>query len=177
MLTAGLPLIGEKLTPELFMRSAEHIGLSARAVRWELSELVSVYLPAVLQIKGGRSIVLFAFSDRGEADVYLPQAGGMSKLPFAELKALYEGLAILVKPEYRVGAETGLETRQSSRPLVLGHGQALPAQLSVRRARGAVHQSARARDAALHDERVRPRAAQSARRRRSGFSASGSLSR
>ena len=30
VLTAGLPLIGEKLTPELFMRSAEHIGLSAR---------------------------------------------------------------------------------------------------------------------------------------------------
>ena len=114
VLTAGLPLIGEKLTPELFMRSAEHIGLSARAVRWDLSELVSVYLPAVLQIKGGRSIVLFSFSDRGEADVYLPQAGGMSKLPFAELKTLYEGLAILVKPEYRVGAETGLETHQST---------------------------------------------------------------
>jgi ATP-binding cassette subfamily C protein LapB len=114
VLTAGLPLIGEKLSPELFMRSAEHIGLSARLVRWDLAELVSVYLPAVLQIKGGRSIVLFAFSDRGEADVYLPQAGGVSKLPFAKLKELYEGLAILVKPEYRVGAETGPETRQAT---------------------------------------------------------------
>ena len=36
VLTAGLPLIGEKLSPELFIRSAEHIGLSARVVRWEL---------------------------------------------------------------------------------------------------------------------------------------------
>jgi ATP-binding cassette subfamily C protein LapB len=114
VLTAGLPLIGEKLSPELFMRSAEHIGLSARAVRWDLGELVSVYLPAVLQIKGGRWIVLFAFNDRGEAEVYLPQAGGMSKLAFAKLKDIYEGLAILVKPEYRIGAETGVETRQSS---------------------------------------------------------------
>ena len=114
VLTAGLPLVGEKLSPELFMRSAEHIGLSARAVRWELSELVSVYLPAVLQIKGDRSIVLFAFSDRGEAEVYLPQAGGMGKLPFAKLKELYEGLAILVKPEYRVGTDAGVETHQAT---------------------------------------------------------------
>src|SRR5687767_13157172 len=116
VLTAGLPLVGENLSPELFVRSAEHIGLSARLVRWELAELVAVYLPAVVQIKGGRSIVLFAFNDRGEADVYLPQAGGMSKLPFAELKKLYEGQAILVKPEYRVGSDSGLETRQ-----VAGH--------------------------------------------------------
>src|SRR5262245_32300188 len=79
VLTAGLPLVGEKLSLELFIRSAEHIGLSARAVRWDLSELVSVYLPAVLQIKGGRSIVLFAFNDQGDAEVYLPQAGGMDK--------------------------------------------------------------------------------------------------
>src|SRR6185436_4482882 len=114
VLTAGLPLIGEKLSPELFMRAAEHIGLSARGVRWDLSELVSVYLPAVLQIKGGRSIVLFAFNERGEAEVYLPQAGGMGKLPFAKLKELYEGLAILVKPEYRVGAESGPEMHQST---------------------------------------------------------------
>jgi len=114
VLTAGLPLIGENLTPELFVRSAEHISLSARLVRWDLGELVSVYLPAVLQIKGGRWIVLFAFSDRGDADVYLPQAGGMSKLPFAKLKELYEGVAILVKPEYRVGSDTGLESRQAA---------------------------------------------------------------
>ncbi len=107
VLTAGLPLIGEKLSPELFIRAAEHIGLAARAVRWDLAELVSVYLPAVLTIKGGRSIVLFAFSEQGDAEVYLPQAGGMSKLPFAKLKELYEGLAILVKPEYRVGEESG----------------------------------------------------------------------
>ena len=114
VLTAGLPLVGEKLSAELFARSAEHIGLSARLVRWNLGELVSVYLPAVLQIKGGRWIVLFSFNERGEADVYLPQAGGTSKLPFGKLKELYEGLAILVKPEYRVGADSGLETRQST---------------------------------------------------------------
>jgi ATP-binding cassette subfamily C protein LapB len=114
VLTAGLPLVGEKLSPELLMRAAEHIGLSARAVRWDLSELVSVYLPAVLQIKGGRSIVLFAYNDRGEAEVYLPQAGGMGKLPFAKLKEIYEGVAILVKPEYRLGAGSGAETSAST---------------------------------------------------------------
>src|SRR5262245_22989140 len=63
VLTAGLPLIGEKLSAELFVRSAEHIGLSARVVRWDLGELVSVYLPAVLHIRDGRWIVLFAFND------------------------------------------------------------------------------------------------------------------
>ena len=114
VLTAGLPLVGEKLTPDLFARSAEHIGLSARIVRWDLSELVSLYLPAVLYIKGGRPIVLFSFNEQGEAEVYLPQAGGMSKLPIAELQALYEGPAILVKPEYRVGAEADPEARRST---------------------------------------------------------------
>jgi ATP-binding cassette, subfamily C, bacterial LapB len=114
VLTAGLPLVGEKLSAELFVRSAEHIGLAARVVRWDLGELVSMYLPAVLQLKDGRSIVLFAFKATGEAEIYLPQAGGMSTLPFGELKAMYEGVAILVKPEYRVGSEIGVETRQSA---------------------------------------------------------------
>src|ERR1700704_5818864 len=68
VLTAGLPLVGEKLTPDLFTRSAEHIGLSARIVRWDLGELVSLYLPAVLHVKGGRPIVLFSFNEEGEAD-------------------------------------------------------------------------------------------------------------
>jgi len=108
VLTAGLPLVGENLTPSLFMRSAERIGLSARIVRWDLSEFVSVYLPAVVYICGGQPIVLFSFDAAGEAEVFLPRAGGMGKLAFSELQKLYDRTAILVKPEYRVGADTAV---------------------------------------------------------------------
>lgn len=105
VLTAGLPLVGEPLTAKLFMHSAERVGLATRIVRWELSELVSVYLPAVVYVRGGQPIVLFSFDEAGEAEVFLPRAGGMERLTFAELQKLYDGTAILSKPQYRIGSD------------------------------------------------------------------------
>src|SRR5687768_16124972 len=47
-LTAGLPVPDHGLTPELFVRAATRVGLSAQIVRRPLDEISSLVLPAVL---------------------------------------------------------------------------------------------------------------------------------
>ena len=47
-LKAGLPLVNNRFTPELFIRAAERAHLSARLIKRPLSELTEFVLPAVL---------------------------------------------------------------------------------------------------------------------------------
>ncbi len=50
-MTTGLPLEDNRLTPPLFLRAAEHAGLSARIVRRKLGKIPDVVLPVVLLLK------------------------------------------------------------------------------------------------------------------------------
>ena len=62
-LTAGLPLAGEGLTPELFVRAADRAGLSARVVQRPLKDIPLLGLPAVLLLKDRQACVLTARDD------------------------------------------------------------------------------------------------------------------
>ena len=57
-LTAGLPLVNGKLTPELFVRAAERVGLFVKLASRNLESVSSLLLPAVVNLKNEDSLIL-----------------------------------------------------------------------------------------------------------------------
>jgi ATP-binding cassette subfamily C protein LapB len=57
-LTAGLPVTGIHLTPELLPQAASRAGLSAKLVRKGLNELPAMLLPCILMLKDKQACVL-----------------------------------------------------------------------------------------------------------------------
>ena len=105
-LTAGLPLVDQRLTPELFVRAASRAGLSARVVRRELAAISPLVLPCVLLLKGGQACVLVRI-DGERARAILPESGrGVAEVALETLRDRSTGYAIFAKPEYRFDARS-----------------------------------------------------------------------
>ncbi len=106
-LTAGLPLVDNKLTPELFIRAARRADLSARVIRRPLEKISNLVLPAVLLLNGGRACILERINKDKSASIILPESGdGRKDLPLAELAAEYCGYAIFIQASYRFEKRT-----------------------------------------------------------------------
>lgn len=98
-LTAGLPLVDGRLTPELFVRAARRAGLSAQLLRRPLSAIGDLVMPCVLLLADGRACVLARRTARG-FEVVVPETGlGRRELAEAELAACYGGYAFFARPE------------------------------------------------------------------------------
>lgn len=95
-LRAGLPLAGNRFTPDMFVRAAERAGMAARVVERPLARIPRLVLPAVLLLDGGRdACILTALDGDGSAEVVMPASGPAAKrLPLAELEKAYSGIAI-----------------------------------------------------------------------------------
>jgi len=115
-LRAGLPLVDNRLTVELFSRAADRAGLTARLLRRPLAVMSALELPTVLLLDGGQACLLVGIEqDRQQATVVLPQAGlGETELPLAELEGRYSGFAFFVRPKFRKDRQ--LEQRQMILP-------------------------------------------------------------
>jgi ATP-binding cassette subfamily C protein LapB len=106
-LRAGLPLVKDRLTPDLFIRAADRAGLSARLVRRKLADISPLSLPCVLLLKGGRACVLARIEDGKSAVVVMPETGrGVSEVPFDDLEPDYAGYVLYAKPEYQYDARS-----------------------------------------------------------------------
>ncbi len=105
-LSAGLPLVDSRLTPELFSRAAGRAGLSSRVQKRPLRRLPKSLLPAILLLRDRRACVLLNMDhSSGDARVLLPETGsGEEATTVNELSGQYTGYAILVRPEYRLDA-------------------------------------------------------------------------
>jgi len=112
-LTAGLPLVDERLTPRLFIRAAERAGLSAKVVERSLKQISSLVLPAVLILKNNDACVLREIDfERAEAEILDPSSEGRRRISLDELDALCTGYAIFCKPLHRYDERTkDLEVR------------------------------------------------------------------
>ncbi len=100
-LTSGLPLAQGRLTPQLFVRAASRIGLSARIAKRQIDELPKILLPVVLLLKDNNAVVLLEH-DGETATVALPETGkGAVKVTLKSLAGRHTGYGILIKPEYR----------------------------------------------------------------------------
>jgi len=101
-LIAGLPLVDQRLTPELFIRAAERGKLSAKIVKLPIKNMDKPLLPAVLLLKEHQACVLLSTDKAGMAQIIQPESGlGVLSLPIAELEQKYSGYAIFTKPAYQ----------------------------------------------------------------------------
>ena len=112
----GLPLEDNKLTPDLFVRAALRVGISARVSNRPLANIPEVVLPCVVLLNGRRACILLS-RNADQAEVIFPETGeGSQSLPLSELADLYAGYAILVRPtfKYRVAKDEKLLDRAGS---------------------------------------------------------------
>jgi len=114
---AGLPLVNNVLTVELFPRAARRAGLSSRVLRQPVETINPYTLPAILLLKERKACVLMDL-DPGEKilTVVFPETGiGEQQVPFEEFEKLYSGFAIFVRPEFRFEEQNIEEQVDTSR--------------------------------------------------------------
>ncbi|MBF0152578.1 MAG: type I secretion system permease/ATPase [Magnetococcales bacterium] len=102
-LRTGLPLVDNRMTPELFIRAAARTGLAARTMRKSLERISPLTMPAVLLLKDRQACILTSRNDVTKmATVIQPDSGvGTAEIPLAELKQHYAGHAIFVRPTFQ----------------------------------------------------------------------------
>lgn len=112
----GLPLEDNQLTPQLFVRAAQRVGLSARITNRKLAKIPSVVLPTVLLLEDRRACILLE-KQGDKAVVIFPESGeGSQEIDLKELEAQYAGYAIFVRPnfKFRVDRDDKLIERKGS---------------------------------------------------------------
>ena len=104
-LSAGLPLVDNRLTPSLLPRAAARAGLTARIVRKPADDILPAVLPAILLLNDRRACIMLERLPDGGARVRFPEAGESAfDLSADELAALYTGLVCFVRPRFRFEA-------------------------------------------------------------------------
>lgn len=99
-LIAGLPLVDQRLTPELFVRAANRAGLEAKVVERDLSALPSIVLPVVLLLDENNAIILQAIdNEQDSATVINGKTQKTHQLKLSQLNKHYTGYAIYVKAQ------------------------------------------------------------------------------
>ena len=117
-LKAGLPLVNNRFTPELFIRAAERAHLSARLVKRSLNQFNQLTLPAVLLLKDQQACILVKYLDKNkkQAQIILPMTGeGMLTISRKDLQANYSRYALLARPIYTFDERTDQDVIPRSR--------------------------------------------------------------
>lgn len=98
-LVAGLPLVNNKLTPELLVRAAARAEIASTIVERKLREISELVLPAILLLKDNNALVLLKLDKlKNKALVYLPLAAEEEELELAVLEQQYSGFAVFTRP-------------------------------------------------------------------------------
>jgi len=107
-LIAGLPLLDNKLTPELFVRAAARASLSAQIVKRPLEEISALVLPIVVLLENRQACVLTEKDDANKtAKIIQPESGdGEIVVSFDELNESYTGYTIFSRPSHKFDART-----------------------------------------------------------------------
>ncbi len=106
-LTTGLPLTGQRLSVEMFIRAAKRIDLAARLTRRPLENISNLVLPAVLLLRGERACILERVDENGVARIIVPEpVDGVRELPLTALAKEYSGYTIFVQRVHRFDDRT-----------------------------------------------------------------------
>ncbi|GGO83091.1 ABC transporter [Marinobacterium nitratireducens] len=102
VLSAGLPLENNRLTPKLFVRAAQRAGLRARVMPRALREISPLVLPVVLLLDDDQACILQELDlEDDSALIIQPESGGKHRVRLDDLETHYSGYAIFVRLEYR----------------------------------------------------------------------------
>ena len=98
---AGLPLVDNKLTPDLFIRAASRIGLKAKLVERQLGSVSSLVLPAVILLHSHEAALLLSIDRHAKTATLLShETEGEVVISLRELGDNYRGQLILVSKQY-----------------------------------------------------------------------------
>jgi len=105
-LTSGLPLVNNKLTPHLFIRSAERAGFSTKLIKRPLDQISNLVLPAVLLLKNNKTCVLIA-NNEDQLRIILPEThSGEKTVSFADLQQQYLGSCFFIQLKHQFDDRT-----------------------------------------------------------------------
>ena len=96
---AGLPIRDERLSIDLFERAAERIGLHARVLRRQVSDVSGLVLPAIVPLRNGDACVITQMAGRRSCRVVFPLVSDKSRrIKIADLEAESAGVVVFVTP-------------------------------------------------------------------------------
>ncbi len=99
--TAGLPLVEGKLTPELFIRAASSIHLNAAVKQKKIIDIAEVILPVVLLLDGNRAITLYKMDYENQKAFVATAKRAPAWVSISSLSSHHTGYVILLKPKER----------------------------------------------------------------------------
>ncbi len=112
-LTAGLPLIDGRLTPELFIRAAERARLTVRQERCQRFQFDKLRPPVVLFKKDGGATLLVSCEKSGAR--VLPSDGSEPvPMSWEAIKLQHTGDVFVVEPTHALDARAGETSEKSS---------------------------------------------------------------
>jgi ATP-binding cassette subfamily C protein LapB len=95
------------MTPELFVRAADRIGLSAGITERKLESVSALSLPAVLLLKDRQACVLLSLDGAGGAQVATPDnIDGSFPIALSDLAEHYVGTMIVTRPKIRLDSRS-----------------------------------------------------------------------
>lgn len=113
-LVAGLPLVNNHLTPELFVRAAERAGLTSEIKKRALKKISPLLLPVVLMLKNGNACVVTSINNNNTADVIFPDvAEGTKRINLSELDKEYTGYVFLIQQRFEFESRAEEESKRA----------------------------------------------------------------
>lgn len=102
-ISAGLPITDNAMSPELFKRAAQRIGINARFVKRSLAKIPNMVMPVVLLLKDQQACVLLDFDQaKNKAKILRPESGeGEIDVSVSDLTESFSGYCFFVRPLYK----------------------------------------------------------------------------
>lgn len=100
MLSAGLPLPAQRLSPELLPRAAARAGLQGRWLQRPLRQIPAIALPALLLLKEGRAAILLALEGEQARLLLSESEGGEVRVALELLEEDYSGEVFFAQPRH-----------------------------------------------------------------------------
>lgn len=107
MLTTGLPLPEQRLSPDLLPRAAARAGLQGRLLQRKLTQIPEIALPALLLLREGRSAVLLGWEGESARLLVSESNGGEVLIQTATLAQDYSGKVFFAQPQHKFDVTQG----------------------------------------------------------------------
>ena len=103
-LIAGLPLVNDKLTPELFIRATKRADLESKIVYRPIKRIPSLVLPVILVLKDNQACILEQIDlQKNQAKIIQPVSNEHTSIYISidELSELYSGFAFFITEQFQ----------------------------------------------------------------------------
>ncbi|MCW8931622.1 MAG: type I secretion system permease/ATPase [Gammaproteobacteria bacterium] len=103
-LVAGLPLVNEKLTPELFIRATKRANLESKIVYRPIKRIPTLVLPVILVLEDNQACILEKVDlKNNQAKIIQPVSSEHTSITISidELSQMYSGFAFFITEEFQ----------------------------------------------------------------------------